>query len=71
MGSQDNLGMAEEFVSRNEVATPLMTWDSGFDTWEHYGVRGQPYVMLLDENGATLGEWFGLTRDAIDLVESY
>ncbi len=48
-----------------------MTWDETFETWAHYEVRGQPQVILLDENGAKLGQWFGLTREAVDLVENY
>lgn len=71
MGTQDSLGLAEQFVERHEVTTPLMTWDASFETWNHYQVRGQPVVILLDENGGFLGQWFGLTREAAELVESY
>lgn len=71
MGTQDSFGLAEEFLARHQVSTPLMTWDESFLTWDHYDVRGQPQVILLDENGGKLGQWFGLTREAADIVENY
>ncbi len=71
MGTQDSFGLAEDFLSRHTVNTPLMTWDQTFETWDYYDVRGQPVVILLDESGNPLGQWYGLTREAADLVENY
>ena len=71
MGSQDSLSLAQSFVERHETVTPLMTWDASFETWFHYDVRGQPFVILVDPSGETLGEWRGLTQEMVDLVEAY
>lgn len=71
MGTQDSFGLAEEFLERHQVTTPLMTWDETFETWDHYDVRGQPVVILLDPEGNPLGQWYGLTREAVDLVINY
>lgn len=71
MGTQDSFGLAEDFLARNELSTPLMTWDETFETWAHYDVRGQPVVILLDPAGQMLGQWYGLTREAADLVENF
>lgn len=38
------------------VSTPDMFWDDGFDSWNAFGVRGQPAWMLLDEFGQELIE---------------
>lgn len=71
MGTQDSLGQAEDFLERNSVTTPLMTWDESFQTWDYYDVRGQPVVILVDPDGNPLGQWFGLTSEAVELVENY
>ena len=47
-----------------------MTWDETFQTWEHYEVRRQPTVVLVDAAGETLGQWSGLSQDMVDLVEA-
>lgn len=71
MGTQDSLEQAEDFLERNSVTTPLMTWDESFQTWDYYDVRGQPVVILVDPVGNQLGQWYGLTREAVELVENY
>jgi hypothetical protein len=71
MGTQDDLALAQTFVDRHGTATPLMTWDQTFETWDHYEVRGQPTTILVDPAGEVLGRWFGLTREMIDLVEDF
>ncbi|MEM7275228.1 MAG: hypothetical protein AAF547_19275 [Actinomycetota bacterium] len=71
MGSQDSIELAQQFLDRHQVNTPLMTWDSSFETWRYYQVRGQPTVILVDPQGTPIGQWFGLTQEAADLVESY
>jgi len=63
MGTQDDLGQAEDFVARHGTTTPLMTWDSGFDTWDHYGIRGQPNLIFVDGSGIELGSWRILDDD--------
>ncbi len=59
MGAQDSFALAEDFVSATGTASFPMTWDESFETWSFYGVRGQPYAILLDSSGAILGEWGG------------
>ncbi len=71
MGTQDSIGLAEQFVERHETVTPLMTWDQSFETWAYYEVRGQPTTILVDPAGQPLGQWFGLTQEMVDLVEAY
>lgn len=69
MGTQDGFELAEDFVARNGTTTPLMTWDETFATWEHYGVRGQPWLILLDRLGEPLGAWPSLDDELVGLIE--
>ncbi len=71
MGTQDSLGLAEDFIARNQVSTPLMTWDESFSTWQYYQVRGQPSTILVDPSGEPLGQWFGLTQEMVTMVENF
>jgi hypothetical protein len=71
MGTQDSLGLAEEFIARNEVSTPLMTWDESFQTWQYYQVGGQPSAILVDPSGQPMGQWFGLTQEMVTMVENF
>lgn len=36
-----------------------MTWDPGFDSWNHFGVRGQPAFIVIGQNGKALDGWYG------------
>ena len=65
LGTQDSLQLAEEFVDRNGTSTPLMTWDATFETWNHYEVRGQPTLILVDQGGQPLGTWHSLSDELI------
>jgi len=65
MGAQDSLPQAEEFVESTGTATPLMIWDEGFESWDYYGVRGQPTAILVDATGNPIQGWSG----AFDLQE--
>ena len=58
LGTQDDLGQAEEFVATHSLTFPVL-WDSGFDSWRALGVPGQPYVVLIDGQGRELGRWSG------------
>lgn len=44
-----------------------MLWDSGFDSWSHYGVRGQPAAILLDADGGAIQGWGGQIPEDIVL----
>ncbi len=59
MGAQDNLDQAEDFLASTGVETPLMIWDTGFDSWVYYGVTGQPIAILVDAEGNPLQGWRG------------
>ncbi|MDH3678401.1 MAG: hypothetical protein OEV40_00490 [Acidimicrobiia bacterium] len=59
MGAQDSLDQAVEFVATTGVETPLMLWDTGFDSWIYYGVNGQPIAILVDADGNPLQGWRG------------
>lgn len=59
MGAQDSLDQAVQFVEDGGIHTPLMVWDAGFDTWNHYSVRGQPTIILLDPAGNQVAGWVG------------
>lgn len=65
MGAQDTKDEADDFKADGGVETPTMIWDPSFDSWIHYGVRGQPAAILVDANGNELGRWLG----AFDLDE--
>jgi hypothetical protein len=59
IGTQDNLKDAKAFVARNKVKTPRMYWDSSFESWDYFGVAGQPAAILLDKNGVPVKTWSG------------
>ncbi len=68
MGAQDSLDLAKSFVQRNGTDTPTMVWDASFDSWSHYGVSGQPFVILVDAEGNELGRWSGLSSEISELI---
>lgn len=59
LGAQDSLGQAEDFVEEHGMKTPRMLYDASFDSWEHFGVNGQPAAILFDPDGAAREGWFG------------
>ncbi len=36
-----------------------MYWDSSFDSWDYFGVAGQPAAILLDSKGNAVKTWSG------------
>ncbi len=70
MGAQDSLGLAETFVADTGTATPLMIWDASFETWNYYGVTGQPTAILVDPTGNPIQGWRGFfdQEEVLDLV---
>jgi len=36
-----------------------MLWDESFQSWNAFGISGQPTVVLLAPDGSELGRWFG------------
>jgi thiol-disulfide isomerase/thioredoxin len=66
LGTQDDLALAEDFVSTYGVDTPQMLWDPGFESWQSLEITGQPTWVLLSPGGEELGRWQGgLPTEAI------
>lgn len=59
IGTQDDLALAESFVSTYGVSTPQMLWDPGFESWQALQITGQPTWVLLSPGGEELGRWQG------------
>ena len=36
-----------------------MYWDETFESWNEFGIRGQPAAALLSADGEVLGGWLG------------
>ncbi len=70
MGTQDDLGLAEDFLDRHNPDSVLMTWDESFATWDYYEVRGQPTTILVDPSGRPLGQWVGLDNEIVSILDS-
>ncbi len=71
LGTQDNLDLAYDFLDVTGTSSLPMYWEDGsFDSWDHYGVRGQPAIVLVDADGAPLGAWTGgiPEDDVLELV---
>lgn len=66
LGTQDDLALAEDFVSTYGVDTPQMLWDPGFDSWQALEITGQPTWVLLSPGGEEIDRWQGgLPAEAI------
>ncbi|MGH9042837.1 MAG: TlpA family protein disulfide reductase [Acidimicrobiia bacterium] len=57
-GTQDTFGDAEDFVARHDVPFKML-WDSGFESWEAFGISRQPAAVLLAPDGTELDRWQG------------
>jgi hypothetical protein len=40
-----------------------MFWDRGFDSWDGFGVWGQPTSILVSRSGTKLRRWVGPMND--------
>ncbi|MGI9577799.1 MAG: TlpA family protein disulfide reductase [Microthrixaceae bacterium] len=58
LGTQDDAGLAADFVDRHDIPFPML-WDETFETWRAFGVTAQPAVYLLSGQGEVLGGWLG------------
>lgn len=36
-----------------------MLWDTGFESWQHFGVASQPAWIMFDPDGQALDGWLG------------
>ncbi len=50
IGAQDDLAFAERFLGQTGV-TFTMLWSDSFESWNHFGVRRNSSVLLLDAGG--------------------
>ena len=64
IGTQDDLALAEDFVSTYGVSTPQMLWDPGFESWQALEITGQPTWVLLSPGGEEIGRWQGSLPEA-------
>jgi hypothetical protein len=62
LGTQGDSDEAKEFVARYGI-TFRMFWDSGFDSWDGFEVRGQPTSILVSRGGTQLKRWSGPMSD--------
>lgn len=47
MGTQDDFGLARDFLDRTGVQTPVMLWDPSFATWSAFDVRTNSQMMVI------------------------
>ena len=40
-----------------------MLWDRGFDSWDRFGIQGQPASILVSADGRELKRWIGSLSD--------
>ena len=45
-------------MSRHGVTFP-MVWDRGFESWDAFGIQGQPASILLSGTGQEIKRWIG------------
>lgn len=58
MGTQDDYAQAKAFVVRHQI-TFRMFWDSGFTSWQGFGIQRQPASVLVSRHGTKLKKWQG------------
>lgn len=71
IGTQDDAGMAAEFVAQHEIPFQML-WDESFETWVAFGIRAQPATALFSADGEMLGAWMGEMPEGevLDLLEA-
>ena len=62
LGTQSDYDEARDFVARYGI-TFRMFWDSGFDSWDGFDVRGQPTSILVSRGGTKVKRWLGAMSD--------
>lgn len=63
LGTQDDAGMAQEFLDRHEVPFTML-WDESFESWAELGVSSQPGGALFSADGEVLTAWRGTVPEA-------
>ena len=59
MGTQDDLGLAVDFIETTGTVSFPMLWDPSFESWIHFGIQSQPSGVLLDRDGFVIDAWLG------------
>ena len=62
LGTQSSYGTARDFMARHGI-TFRMFWDSGFDSWDGFGVWGQPTSILVSRSGMVMQRRQGAMND--------
>jgi hypothetical protein len=62
LGTQSDYDEARDFAARSGI-TFRMFWDSGFDSWDGFEVRGQPTSILVSRSGTKMKRWIGVMTD--------
>ena len=62
LGTQGDYDDARDFVARHGI-TFRMFWDSGYDSWDGFHVRGQPTSILVARSGTQMKRWVGPMND--------
>lgn len=62
LGTQDGYDKAQAFVARHGL-TFRMLWDRGFESWNAFGIQGQPASILVSTDGRELKRWIGVLSD--------
>ena len=62
LGTQSGYDEAQDFAARHGI-TFRMFWDSGYDSWDGFEVRGQPISILVSRTGTKMKRWPGVMTD--------
>ena len=70
LGTQDDLDLAQEFVSSTGISSFRMLWDESFDSWAEMGVVSQPAWALFTPSGELVEGGFGGVDEAGVLLKA-
>ncbi len=59
LGTQDDLKLADYFVSEFGPFSFPMYWDETFESWSQLGLSSQPAAALFAADGRILDAWVG------------
>ncbi len=58
IGTQDDAGMAADFVDRHDIPFTML-WDESFESWAPFEIRAQPASVLFSGEGELVEGWMG------------
>ena len=56
---RDSFEEAIEFREEFGLESVEMFWEPGFDSWIHFGIRGQPQAIISRPDGRGAAQWQG------------